>query len=138
MAEALEPLAESGADLQLVMVYRFPDAHKGAIEVHLMSGRKLISIANSAWLAPSPVPALLVEGDNRHASPHARTDHDALFTVGLQVSKQGGSGTRGCRTTSSAGDLASPAARSSEAYIAGPVPSQKLNPYVLVMQPTKN
>jgi hypothetical protein len=56
MAEALEPLAEGGADLHLVMVYRFPDAHKGAIEVHPISGRKLISIAKSAGLAPSPVP----------------------------------------------------------------------------------
>jgi hypothetical protein len=60
MAEALEPLAEGGADLHLVMVYRFPDAHKGAIEVHPISGRKLISTAKSAGLAPSPVPVLLV------------------------------------------------------------------------------
>ncbi len=27
MAEALEPLADDGADLRLVRVYRFPDAH---------------------------------------------------------------------------------------------------------------
>jgi hypothetical protein len=32
MAETLEPLAEGGADLQLVMVYRFPDAQKGRVE----------------------------------------------------------------------------------------------------------
>lgn len=64
MAEALEPLADGGADLQLVMVYRFPDAHKGAIEVHPISERTLKCTANSAGFAPSPVPVLLVEGDN--------------------------------------------------------------------------
>jgi hypothetical protein len=84
MAEALEPLAESGADLQLVMVYRFPDAHKGAIEVHPMSGRKLISTAKSAGLAPSPVPVLLVEGDNRQGLGYALAK--AIGNAGISVS----------------------------------------------------
>jgi|SRR5215831_19939755 len=64
IADGLEPLAEAGADLQLVMVYRFPDARKGAIEVHPVSGRKIISIATSCGFAPSSIPVLLVEGDN--------------------------------------------------------------------------
>ena len=84
MAEALEPLAESGADLQLVMVYRFPDAHKGAIEVHPTSGRKLISIAKSAGLAPSPVPVLLVAGDNRQGLGYALAK--AIGNAGISVS----------------------------------------------------
>jgi hypothetical protein len=71
MAQSLEPLAKSGADLQLVMVYRFPDAHKGAIEVHPISGRKLLSTANGAEFAPSPVPVLLVQGDNNYAGARA-------------------------------------------------------------------
>jgi hypothetical protein len=65
LAGALEPLAQSGADLQLVMLYRFPDTDKGAIEVHPVSGRKTIAMARSAGLEPSSVPVLLVEGDNR-------------------------------------------------------------------------
>jgi hypothetical protein len=84
MAEALEPLAEGGADLHLVMVYRFPDAHKGAIEVHPISGRKLISIAKSAGLAPSPVPVLLVEGDNRQGLGYALAK--AIGNAGISVS----------------------------------------------------
>ena len=56
MAEALEPLADGGADLRLIMVCRFPDAHKGAVEVHPISERTLKSTANSAGFAPSPVP----------------------------------------------------------------------------------
>src|SRR5216683_3278620 len=84
VAEALEPLAEGGADLQLVMVYRFPDAHKGAIEVHPISGRKLISIANSSGLGPSPVPVLFVEGDNRQGLGYALAK--AIGDAGISVS----------------------------------------------------
>jgi hypothetical protein len=65
LAGALEPLAQSGADLQLVMLYRFPGSDKGAIEVHPVSGRKTIGMARSSGLEPSSIPVLLVEGDNR-------------------------------------------------------------------------
>jgi len=65
IAGALEPLAQTGADLQLVMVYRFPGAEKGAIKVHPVSGKKVTAAAQNAGLAPSPIPVLLVEGDNR-------------------------------------------------------------------------
>ncbi len=84
MAEALEPLAKGGADLQLVMVYRFPDAHKGAIEVHPVSGRKLLSTASSAEFAPSPVPVLLVQGDNRQGLGY--TLAKAIGDAGISVS----------------------------------------------------
>jgi hypothetical protein len=65
LAGALEPLAQSEADLKLVMLYRFPGTDKGAVEVHPISGRKAIGIARSTGLAPSSIPVLLVEGDNR-------------------------------------------------------------------------
>jgi hypothetical protein len=84
MAEALEPLADGGADLRLVMVYRFPDAHKGAIEVHPISERTLKSTANSAGFAPSPVPVLLVEGDNRQGLGYALVK--AIGDAGISVS----------------------------------------------------
>ena len=84
IAEALEPLAKSGADLQLVMVYRFPDARKGAIEVHPVSGRKLISIATSCGFVPSSIPVLFVEGDNRKGLGLKLTK--ALGDAGISVS----------------------------------------------------
>jgi hypothetical protein len=84
VAEALEPLAEGGADLHLVMVYRFPDAHKGAIEVHPISGRKLIFTSKSAGLAPSLVPVLLVEGENRQGLGYALAK--AIGDAGINVS----------------------------------------------------
>lgn len=84
MAEALEPLAEGGADLQLVMVYRFPDAHKGAIEVYPISGKKLISAAKSADFTPSPVPVLLVESDDRQGLGY--TLAKAIGDAGISVS----------------------------------------------------
>jgi hypothetical protein len=65
LADALQPLAESGADLQLVMLYRFPDTSTGALEVHPISGRKVTGAARSTGLAQSSIPVLLVEGDNR-------------------------------------------------------------------------
>jgi hypothetical protein len=65
LASALEPLAVIGTDLQLVMLYRFPGTHKGAVEVHPISGKKAARIAQSSGLAASSVPVLLIEGDNR-------------------------------------------------------------------------
>jgi hypothetical protein len=84
MAEALETLAEGDADLQLVMVYRFPDAHKGAIEVHPILGRKLISAAKSAGFAQSHIPVLLVEGDDRQGLGYALAK--AIGDAGISVS----------------------------------------------------
>jgi hypothetical protein len=62
LASALEPLAQAGADLQVVMAYRYPGADKGAIELHRVSGRKSTVAAQGAGLAPSSIPVLLVEG----------------------------------------------------------------------------
>ena len=39
LANALEPLAQAGADLQLVVAYRYPGADKGVLELHPVSGR---------------------------------------------------------------------------------------------------
>jgi hypothetical protein len=62
LASALEPLAQAGADLQLVMAYRYPGADKGAVELHPVSGRKATAAARSAGLAKSSIPVVLVEG----------------------------------------------------------------------------
>jgi hypothetical protein len=72
LAEALEPLSEGGADLQVVMGYRYPGpSTKAAVEVYPIATRKLADAARRAGLAPSSIPALLVEGDNRAGLGHA-------------------------------------------------------------------
>ena len=66
LANTLEPLSEAGADLQVIMGYRYPDGKDtAAIELHPVSGRKSTAAAKTAGLAPSPISALLVQGDNR-------------------------------------------------------------------------
>ena len=66
LAETLTPLAQAGADLRLVMGYRFPqDPAHSAIELYPVSGKRQTTAAQQAGLAPSDIPCLLVEGDNQ-------------------------------------------------------------------------
>ncbi|MBI3526610.1 MAG: hypothetical protein HY067_01425 [Betaproteobacteria bacterium] len=66
LARTLAPLAEAGANLQIVMGYRFPgNESRAAIEIFPVSGRKLTSAAGTAGLSASAIPTLVVEGDNR-------------------------------------------------------------------------
>ena len=66
LARVLEPLAEAGADLEVLMGYRYPgEGSRAAIEVYPVSGKKLTSAAQSAGLSPVSIPTLLVEGDDR-------------------------------------------------------------------------
>jgi hypothetical protein len=85
LAITLEPLSEAGADLQVVMAYRYPgQENMAAIELHPVSGRKSITAAKTAGLAPSPIPALLVQGDNRQGVGHALTK--AIGDAGINLS----------------------------------------------------
>jgi hypothetical protein len=66
LAGALGPLAEAGADLKVVMAYRFSgDESRGAVELYPISGRKAQNAARHAGLSDSEIPTLLVEGDDR-------------------------------------------------------------------------
>lgn len=66
LTRILEPLARAGADLQVVMGYRYPgNESKAAIEVYPVAGKKITAAAVAAGLAASSIPALMVEGDNR-------------------------------------------------------------------------
>jgi hypothetical protein len=66
LASTLEPLARAGADLRLVMGYRFPEATgRAAIEVFPVSGKKVSAGAEAAGLRAFDLACLLVEGDNR-------------------------------------------------------------------------
>jgi len=66
LAEALEPLASAGANLRIVMGYALPGAPgRAVIEVFPIAGKKATAAAMGAGLAASPIPCLLVEGDDR-------------------------------------------------------------------------
>jgi hypothetical protein len=85
LATTLEPLAEAGADLQTVMAYRYPGGtERAAIELHPVAGRKPVAAAKIAGLAPSAIPALLVQGDNRQGLGHALAK--ALGDAGINLS----------------------------------------------------
>jgi hypothetical protein len=51
LANTLQPLSEAGADLQVVMAYRYPGAENKAP----VSGRKSAAAAQTAGLAPSSI-----------------------------------------------------------------------------------
>src|SRR5712692_9062782 len=84
LASALEPLAQAGADLQVVMAYRYPGADKGVVELHPVSGRKPIAAAQTAGLARSSIHVLLVEGDNRPGLGYALAK--AVGDAGIKMS----------------------------------------------------
>src|SRR5215467_15561546 len=66
LATTLEPLAQAGADLRLVMGYRFPEATtRAAIELYPIAGKRAVAAAESVGLRAFELPCLLVEGDNR-------------------------------------------------------------------------
>jgi hypothetical protein len=72
LANILQPLSEAGADLQVVMAYRYRDGeNKAAIELYPVSGKKSAAAAQTAGLAPSSISTLVVEGDNRPGLGHA-------------------------------------------------------------------
>jgi hypothetical protein len=72
LATTLKPLAEAGADLQVVMGYRLPgDESKAIIELHPVSNKKSKAAAEAAGLTPSSIATLAVEGDNKPGLGHA-------------------------------------------------------------------
>ena len=66
LAETLEPLADAGADLQVVMGYRYPGRETAAaIELYPVTKKKTVTAAESAELSQYPMPTLLVRGANK-------------------------------------------------------------------------
>jgi len=66
LANVLQPLAEAGANLRVVMGYTIPgQADRAAIEVFPISGKRVSDAASRAGLGASPIACLLVEGDDR-------------------------------------------------------------------------
>src|SRR6266481_6463948 len=81
LARALEPLAQAGADLRLVMGYRLPHTpERAAIELYPVSGKRATAAAAEAGLAESrDIPCLLVEGDNRPRSEEHTSELQSQF-----------------------------------------------------------
>ena len=72
LASTLESLAGAGADLEVVMAYRYPgEESRAAVELYPVTAMKSVAAAKEAGLAASSIPAYLVEGDNRPGLGHA-------------------------------------------------------------------
>jgi hypothetical protein len=84
LARVLEPLARAGADLKVLMAYRYPgDEATAAIELYPVSGKKATAAAQAAGLAATSIPALLVQGDNRAGQAYAATR--AIADAGINL-----------------------------------------------------
>ena len=90
LAGSLEPFAKGGADLQVVMGYRYPgNEQKAAIELYSVAGKKLTKAAQAGSFVASSVSTLLVEGDNKPGLGHAITQviADARINLGFLVAQ---------------------------------------------------
>jgi hypothetical protein len=66
LAHTLEPVAKAGANLQVLMGYRYPgEGTKAALEVYPIAGQKVTAAASEAGLSASSIPTLLVAGDDK-------------------------------------------------------------------------
>jgi hypothetical protein len=89
LAEVLEPLSATGADLHVVMGYRERGKAEAVVEVYPVVGRKLSEAAEGVGLHPSSIPTVLVRGDNRPALGHrvARALADGGLNVAFLVAQ---------------------------------------------------
>ncbi len=84
LAGALGALASAGANLQVVMAYRYPGNQTlGAIELYPIRGKRLAAAAEAAGLKPMPMAVLHVEGDDRPGLGYATTR--AIAEAGINV-----------------------------------------------------
>ena len=66
LAHTLEPVTKAGANLQILMGYRYPgEGTRAAIELYPVTGKKASAAASEAGLSASSIPTLLVDGDDR-------------------------------------------------------------------------
>jgi hypothetical protein len=66
LAHTLAPVTKAGANLHVLMGYRYPgDGTKAAIELYPVAGKKVTAAVSEAGLSASSIPTLLVEGDDR-------------------------------------------------------------------------
>jgi hypothetical protein len=66
LAQTLEPVTKAGANLRVLMGYRYPgDGTRAAIELYPVAGKGVTDAAAEAGLEASSIPTLLVEGDDK-------------------------------------------------------------------------
>jgi len=66
LAGTLAPLAQAGGNLRVVMGYALPgESRRSVIEVFPVTGKRATAAASAVGLAASPLPCLLVEGDDQ-------------------------------------------------------------------------
>ena len=84
LASTLEPLAQAGADLSVVMKYSLSSrSSRATVEILADSGRRTTLAAHAAGFTLSPTPVLLVEGNNRPGLAYAVTT--AIAWAGITV-----------------------------------------------------
>lgn len=84
LAGILGPLAGAGANLQVLMGYRYPrNELKAAVELYPVTGKKSVAAAQAAGLSASSIPTLLVEGDNKPGLGHAIAE--AIAGAGINL-----------------------------------------------------
>ncbi len=85
LASVLGPLADAGADLQILMGYRYPgNESKAAIEVYPVARKKVVDAASTVGLRASAIPTLLAEGDNKPGLGKVMTE--AMAGAGINLS----------------------------------------------------
>jgi hypothetical protein len=84
LAGALAPIAHAGANIHVVMAFRYPgEESRGAIELYPVTGKKSATAAREAGFSPSNIPALLVEGNNRPGLGYATAQ--AIADAGINL-----------------------------------------------------
>jgi hypothetical protein len=84
LAATLAPLVKAGANLKVLMGYRLPgEEGKAAIEVYPVAGAKATRAAAAAGLTKSAIPALYVEGADRHGLGSSLAE--ALAAAGINI-----------------------------------------------------
>ena len=84
LASTLEPLAQAGANLSVVMKYSLSSrSSQATVEILSGSGRRTTLAAHAAGFTLSPTTVLLVEGNNRPGLAYAVTT--AIAWAGITV-----------------------------------------------------
>jgi hypothetical protein len=84
LASTLEPLAQAGADLSVVMKYSLSSrSRRATVEILAGSARRTTLAAHAAGFTLSPTPVLLVKGNNRPGLAYAVTT--AIAWAGITV-----------------------------------------------------
>ena len=85
LGAVLEPLAQAGTDLQVVMKYSVPGrASRATVEILPGAGRRAAVAARAAGFSLSPTPVLLIEGTNRPGLAYAVTNSIAWAGIRLR------------------------------------------------------